>query len=834
MNRALFRRIRGFAARDRGARSSGELVPAVERLEDRLVPSGPGTWSTFGAGTTAPRWGAPLVALGPLSTGDTFTTLGTNYFFGGTDGTTTFDDTWAILQGTVLVRPMNPATSPPARHDQAAVAFDNKMYIFGGEDQSGNSLSDVWSFDPVADTWQPQPSLPGPDAWPGGFDAVSVAIGQQIILYGGTVTTGGSSHPADASAYAYNTSDGSWTKLAADPLGSDTGATVGEFQGKMYVFSSTSSTIESFDPTQNTWTPVSVQGAAPSPRAHAAGSSLSSIFWLTGGAGSNGDTWQFNFTTDTWSQKASFPDPGVQSQGAAAFFSFGVPLVMVSGGQITDAVTGLPTPETTHPIGRFQGVGAVASLDNFSAGLPNFVVPDLVVAEPAGSATFAVELAGAGNSDTVTVPLSSTNPSEGTVSPSKLVFTSGDASTPQSITVTGQGDTGPDGDVLFQIQYGPIVSSDPDFSGLTEFVPVIARDLPTFTVGVPGSYDITDHKYPVTQLTGSLPSHLSFSSTTQTISGTADPGTAQTYPLTFQGEEPSTTFSFNLVVAQPSNPVPTLARISPAAVTAGSMDTTITLTGTNFLNTSTVEFNGTPLATTFLSATQLSAIVPTTDLTMAGSAAIAVVNPSPGGGGSGSVSLTISVAESAPAVTSNPQGESASAGQTATFAAAASSTPAPSVQWQVSTDKGATFTDIPGATANTLSVSATPAANGALYRAIFTNSLGTATSLPATLAVKNFAPAIQMQPVSTRVTAGSRVMFTVAVTGDPSATVQWQRAKKGSTKFTNIGGATAPALTLAATSANSGQKFRAVISNSFGTVDSAIATLTVVKAKRKR
>ena len=43
-------------------------------------------------------------------------------------------------------------------------------------------------------------------------------------------------------------------------------------------------------------------------------------------------------------------------------------------------------------------------------------------------------------------------------------------------------------------------------SGLTESVPVIARDLPAFTVGTAGSYDITAHGYPVTQSSGSLPS----------------------------------------------------------------------------------------------------------------------------------------------------------------------------------------------------------------------------------------------------------------------------------------------------------------------------------------
>jgi hypothetical protein len=404
------------------------------------------------------------------------------------------------------------------------------------------------------------------------------------------------------------------------------------------------------------------------------------------------------------------------------------------------------------------------------------------------------------------------------------------------ITVTGASDAAPDGDVLFQIQYGPIVSTDPDWSGLTESVPVIARDIPVFNVGAPGNYDITDHKYPVTQLTGSLPSKLSFDPNAQTISGTPDTGTAKTYALTFQGEAPSTTFALNLVVApQASNAVPSLSMISPTAVAAGSPDTTITLTGASFLSTSTVDFNGTPIATTFVSAMQLSAVIPAADLATAGSAAITVVNPSPGGGSSGSATLTISPpASQAPTVTSNPPNQTANSGHTVSFAAAASGTPAPGVQWQVSTDSGNTFTNVAGATSTTLIVSATPATNGDEYRAVFTNSAGQATSQAATLTVKNFAPAIKTEPVSMRVNSGSTVTFTVVVSSDPKATVQWQRARRGSSKFTNIGGATTPTLSFAATTAKNGQKFRAVITNSLGTVDSSIVSLTVVKSKRKR
>ena len=53
-----------------------------------------------------------------------------------------------------------------------------------------------------------------------------------------------------------------------------------------------------------------------------------------------------------------------------------------------------------------------------------------------------------------------------------------------------------------------------------------------------------------------------------------------------------------------------LTAIAPALATAGASDTQITATGANFSAVSVVNFNGTPLATTFVSPTQLQAVIP--------------------------------------------------------------------------------------------------------------------------------------------------------------------------------------------------------------------------------
>ena len=90
----------------------------------------------------------------------------------------------------------------------------------------------------------------------------------------------------------------------------------------------------------------------------------------------------------------------------------------------------------------------------------------------------------------------------------------------------------------------------------------------------------------------------------------------------------------------------------------------------------------------------------------------------------------------APAVVTQPADVTVDPGQTAGFTVAFSGNTAPTVQWQQSNDGGATFQDVAGATAATLSVpNVGEADNGRRYRAVGTNSVGSATSNVATLTV---------------------------------------------------------------------------------------------------
>lgn len=84
---------------------------------------------------------------------------------------------------------------------------------------------------------------------------------------------------------------------------------------------------------------------------------------------------------------------------------------------------------------------------------------------------------------------------------------------------------------------------------------------------------------------------------------------------------------FRLAVAQ--NAVPFVnTPLVPGAVAPGGPGFMLAVHGTGFVSGSKVEWNGAPLATTFVSGSQLTATVPAANIAATGTASITVVNPS--------------------------------------------------------------------------------------------------------------------------------------------------------------------------------------------------------------
>jgi hypothetical protein len=102
------------------------------------------------------------------------------------------------------------------------------------------------------------------------------------------------------------------------------------------------------------------------------------------------------------------------------------------------------------------------------------------------------------------------------------------------------------------------------------------------------------------------------------------------------------------------------------------------------------------------------------------------------------VTAKIEEAHVKPKVTEQPQSQSVSEGSAVSFHAAAEGSPFPTVQWELSTDGGGTWTAVAGATSETLTISpAATADNGFEYRVVFTNAAGSETTAPAVLTVSS-------------------------------------------------------------------------------------------------
>lgn len=101
------------------------------------------------------------------------------------------------------------------------------------------------------------------------------------------------------------------------------------------------------------------------------------------------------------------------------------------------------------------------------------------------------------------------------------------------------------------------------------------------------------------------------------------------------------------VFHQVNNPVPALAAVSPGTTAVGCGAFTLTAAGGGFVQSSVVQWQGSPLATTFVSPTLLRAAVPAGLITSAGDIQVKIGTPGPGGGVS--QSHDVAVGESPPA-----------------------------------------------------------------------------------------------------------------------------------------------------------------------------------------
>ncbi|MEO6992788.1 MAG: FG-GAP-like repeat-containing protein [Lacunisphaera sp.] len=223
-----------------------------------------------------------------------------------------------------------------------------------------------------------------------------------------------------------------------------------------------------------------------------------------------------------------------------------------------------------------------------------------------------------------------------------------------------------------------------------------------------------------------------------------------------------------------------------------------------------------------------------------------VVSSAPNQGGAATVTLTVSdgVLSSSvslnihvdqfPNITSPPSSARVPEGGTITFSAAAQGYPAPTYWWQYSPNVEGLWITVgtddvySGASTNSLTLTnVTSAMDGYQYRCVATTDGGfhTAISSAATLAVDPATyPVITKQPVGEAVYVGGSVTFSPVVVAGATPTYQWQ--KNG----INIVGATNATLALADIQAADAGSYTLVATNTFGSVTSTAAVLTVISS----
>lgn len=107
----------------------------------------------------------------------------------------------------------------------------------------------------------------------------------------------------------------------------------------------------------------------------------------------------------------------------------------------------------------------VTLLDNDAAGFEISPRGGLRTSEAGATDTFTVVLTSR-PAATVTLPLASSDPTEGTVSPGSLTYSAADWDVPQTVTVAGLDDAEVDGSVSYLAVLHPAVSDDPKYNGL--------------------------------------------------------------------------------------------------------------------------------------------------------------------------------------------------------------------------------------------------------------------------------------------------------------------------------------------------------------------------------
>ena len=255
----------------------------------------------------SPRYGHTMVNI-----------EGKFYLFGGQGNEARalfLDSTYMFNHSTNNWKNLKPTSKPTARQGHSAVAYNGKMYMFGGQGQQ--DYQDVWVYDPVANSWQMLGSSGGPASR---VNHAAAVLGGSFYISGGKKGDGSQLY---GDLWSYNIASQSWIQKASFPQGGRYGHSMAAIGNKLYVYggetaNGISADIWVYDASKNSWNMLIPQHVAPGRRNQVTVADSSHI-WVCGGYGGSeraqelGEIWEYDVANNDWLQKSTGP---VQMRGA--------------------------------------------------------------------------------------------------------------------------------------------------------------------------------------------------------------------------------------------------------------------------------------------------------------------------------------------------------------------------------------------------------------------------------------------------------------------------------------------------------------------------------------
>ncbi len=183
-----------------------------------------------------------------------------------------------------------------------------------------------------------------------------------------------------------------------------------------------------------------------------------------------------------------------------------------------------------------------------------------------------------------------------------------------------------------------------------------------------------------------------------------------------------------------------------------------------------------------------------------------------------------------PSISQQPSSQTVVPGGTANLTVVAGGTSPLGYGWQKNNSNLNNGGHYSGVLTSTLTITGADQNDAANYRCVVTNAYGTTNSASAFLTVTNapnLPPSITQQPVNQTLSAGGTANFTVAATGSGTLYYQWQRNNSNLNNAGHYSGVTTEALTITSADAGDAGSYRCVVTNAYGSTNSAAATLAI-------